>query len=128
MVRGFPCRQFGELLLADTSSIYEPADAKCQESHDNKQSTDAESRHIRRRHLRYNLAEKDEVAKEMRMDLKDWKVTINQIADEIKQEPPKSRKHKVLLAWRVKLEKEPTSLQPSQIDEIVREVQKRISR
>ncbi len=62
------------------------------------------------------------------MNLKEWEETINQIVEEIKQEPPKSRKHKVLMAWRVKLEKEPISLQPFQIDEIVREVRKRISR
>lgn len=62
------------------------------------------------------------------MDLKEWEKTINQIFDEIKQESPASRKHKILNAWRIKLEKEPTSLQPFQIDEIVREVQKRISR
>jgi hypothetical protein len=62
------------------------------------------------------------------MKLDDWAGTINQIIDEIKKEPPSSRKHKVLMEWRVKLEREPTSLQPYQIDEIVREVQKRISR
>jgi hypothetical protein len=62
------------------------------------------------------------------MDLKNWEATINQIVDEIEQEPPKTRKHKLLIAWRVKLEKESFSLQPFQIDEIVREVQKRISR
>jgi hypothetical protein len=62
------------------------------------------------------------------MDLKDWELTINQIVDEIKQDPSKSRKHKLLIAWRVKLEKQPFSLKPFQIDEIVREVQKRISR
>jgi hypothetical protein len=62
------------------------------------------------------------------MDLKNWEVTINQIVDEIKQEPPKSRNHKLLIAWRIKLEDKPFSLQPFQIDEIVREVQKRISR
>ena len=68
------------------------------------------------------------IAKEMRMNLDEWEATINQIVDEIKKEPPSSRKHKVLLTWRVKLEKDPTSLQPFQIDEIVREVQKRIGR
>ncbi len=62
------------------------------------------------------------------MDLKGWEATINQIVEEIKHESPKSRKHKLLIAWRFKLEKEPYSLQPFQIDEIVREVQKRISR
>jgi hypothetical protein len=67
------------------------------------------------------------VAKEMPMNLNEWEATINQIVDEIKQEPPKSRKHKVLMAWRIKLEKEPISLQPFQIDEIPREVRRRIS-
>jgi hypothetical protein len=68
------------------------------------------------------------LAKEMQMDLKDWEETIIQIVEEIKQEPPKSRKHKLLIAWRFKLEKEPFSLQPFQIDEIVREVQQRTTR
>ena len=62
------------------------------------------------------------------MNLKDWEVTIKQIVDEIVQEPTKRRRDKVLIAWRVRLEKEPTSLQPFQIDEIVREVRKRLSR
>jgi hypothetical protein len=61
------------------------------------------------------------------MDLKDWEVTINQIVDEINQKPTRG-KHKVLMAWRVKLEKEPMSLPPFQIDELVREVRKRINR
>ena len=34
---------------------------------------------------------------------------------------------KVLMKWRAKLEKEPTLLQPFQIDEIVREVRQRLS-
>ena len=67
------------------------------------------------------------VAKEVQMDLKDWEETINQIVEEIKQEPPKCGKHKILNSWRIKLEKVPTSLLPFQIDEIVREVHKRIS-
>jgi len=33
----------------------------------------------------------------------------------------------VLMAWRAQLEKEPTLLQAFQIDEIVREVQRRLS-
>jgi hypothetical protein len=69
-----------------------------------------------------------DMAKEVRMNLKEWEITINQIVAEIEHEPTRSRNHKVLIAWRVKLEKEPVSLQPFQIDEIVREVWKRISR
>jgi hypothetical protein len=61
------------------------------------------------------------------MDLKKWESTINQIVDEIKLGSPNSRKHKLLIAWRIKLEQAPTSLQPFQIDEIMREVQNRIS-
>ena len=38
------------------------------------------------------------------------------------------RTDKILLAWRVKLEKEPTLLQPFQIDEIIREVRQRLSK
>jgi hypothetical protein len=68
------------------------------------------------------------IAKEMHMDLKKWESTIDQIVEEIKQQPQKSSKNKILIAWRVKLEKEPFSLQPFQIDEIVREVQQRTSR
>jgi hypothetical protein len=83
---------------------------------------------ISRRHLLYTQAEVADIAKEMRMNLKDWDATIKQIMAEIDQEPSKSRKHKVLFAWRVRLEEEPTSLQPFQIDEIVREVRKRLGR
>jgi hypothetical protein len=60
------------------------------------------------------------------MDLEPWEATINQIVEEVKRQPPNSRLHKLLLVWRSKLEKPPTSLQPFQIDEIVREVQNRI--
>ena len=77
--------------------------------------------------MRYTLAEKGDIAKKMLMNLKDWEATINQIVVEIKQEPPNSRKHKVLMAWRFKLENEPIFLQPFQMDEIMREVQKKIS-
>ena len=61
------------------------------------------------------------------MNLKDWEVTIGQIADEASQEPRESGKQKILIAWRTKLEKEPTSLQPFQIDQIVWEVRKRLA-
>ena len=58
------------------------------------------------------------------MNLQSWDATINRIAAEAIQE---GGKDKVLIAWRGKLEEEPTSLPPFQIDEIVREVRKRIS-
>jgi hypothetical protein len=59
------------------------------------------------------------------MKLKKWEATIQQISDESNCQPTESGRQKVLTAWRAKLEKEPTSLQPFQIDEIVREVRKK---
>ena len=60
------------------------------------------------------------------MNLKAWEATIQQIVAESNQEPKESSKHRILTAWRAKLEKEPTSLLPFQIDEIVREVRARL--
>lgn len=60
------------------------------------------------------------------MNLKDWEATIVQILEEATREPPQTRKHSVLLAWRRKLEVPPTSLQPYQIDELIREVRRRL--
>ena len=59
------------------------------------------------------------------MRLQEWEVTIQKIIDECNHE--QTRVDTVLLAWRAKLEKEPTLLRPFQIDEIVREVQQRLS-
>jgi hypothetical protein len=59
------------------------------------------------------------------MRLQEWEVTIQKIMDECNHE--QTRVGTVLKAWRVKLEKEPTLLLPFQIDEIVREVQQRLS-
>ncbi len=59
------------------------------------------------------------------MRLQEWEVTIQKIIDECNHE--QTRVDKVLMAWRAKLEKEPTLLRPFQIDVIVREVQQRLS-
>ncbi len=59
------------------------------------------------------------------MRLEEWEVTIQEIIDECNRE--QKRTDKVLLEWRVKLEKEPTLLKPFQIDEIVRAVRRRLS-
>ncbi len=59
------------------------------------------------------------------MRLHKWEVTIQEIVDECNHEEKNS--DKVLTEWRAKLEKEPTLLQPFQIDEIVREVRQRLS-
>jgi DNA primase len=60
------------------------------------------------------------------MNLKAWEATIQQIVAESNQEPKEFAKHRILTAWRAKLEKESTSLLPFQIDQIVREVRKRL--
>ena len=58
------------------------------------------------------------------MRLKDWKATIQEIVDECNHD--QNGAGKVLIAWRVKLEQEPISLKPFQIDQIVREVRQRL--
>ena len=59
------------------------------------------------------------------MRLQEWEVTIQEIVDECNRNETSS--DRVLMEWRVKLEKEPTLLKPFQIDEIVRAVRRRLS-
>ncbi len=59
------------------------------------------------------------------MRLQEWEVTIQEIIDECHEE--QEGEDRTLMKWRAKLEKEPTLLQPFQIDEIVREVRQRLS-
>ena len=59
------------------------------------------------------------------MRLQEWEVTIQEIVDECNHE--QTRVDTVLTAWRAKLEKEPTLLQPFQIDKIMRVVRQRLS-
>ncbi len=54
------------------------------------------------------------------MRLEEWEVTIQKIVDECNHDEKGS--DGIFMAWRAKLEKEPTLLQPFQIDEIVRAV------
>jgi hypothetical protein len=58
------------------------------------------------------------------MRLQDWEATIQEIVDECSHDQMAASK--VLTAWRVKLEQEPTSLKPFQIDQIVRDVRQRL--
>ncbi len=60
------------------------------------------------------------------MRLQEWEVTIQKIIDDCNHE--QTRVHTVLMAWRAKLEKEPTLLKAFQIDEIVRTVRQRLSK
>lgn len=59
------------------------------------------------------------------MRLQEWEVTIQNIIVECNHQ--QTREDAVLKVWRAKLEKEPTLLQPFQIDEIVREVRRRLT-
>ena len=59
------------------------------------------------------------------MRLEEWEVTIQKIIDECNHDEKGS--DRIFVAWRAKLEKEPTLLQPFQIDEIVRAVRRRLS-
>jgi hypothetical protein len=59
------------------------------------------------------------------MRLEEWEATILKIIDDCNNE--KGRPDGVLMEWRAKLEKEPTLLKPFQIDEIVRDVRRRLS-
>ena len=59
------------------------------------------------------------------MRLQEWEVTIQEIIDECNHE--QEGEDRILMKWRAKLEKEPTLLQPFQIDEITREVRRRLS-
>jgi hypothetical protein len=68
---------------------------------------------------RYRINE----ASPMRFD--EWEVTIQKIIDECKQE--QKTPDTVLAKWRATLAKEPNLLQSFQIDQIVREVRRRLS-
>ncbi len=59
------------------------------------------------------------------MRLEEWEVTIQNIIDECNHDEKGS--DRIFMAWRAKLEKEPTLLKPFQIDEIMRAVRGRLS-
>ena len=61
----------------------------------------------------------------MLLRLEDWEVTIQKMIDECNHS--QKRPDGILKEWRVKLEKKPALLKPSQIDEIVRAVRDRLS-
>jgi len=58
------------------------------------------------------------------MRLQEWEGTIQKIVDECGHEQRGA--DTILMAWRAKLEKESPLLQPYQIDEIMREVRRRL--
>ena len=61
------------------------------------------------------------------MRLQDWEATIQEIVDECSHEPENLTRNRTLMKWRAKLEQEPTLLEAYQIDEIIREVRRRLS-
>ena len=58
------------------------------------------------------------------MRLEEWEVTMQTMVDECNHE--QQRSDRILMAWRVKLEKEPTLLRPFEIDQIVRAVRSKL--
>ncbi len=65
-----------------------------------------------------------EIEKEKPMRLQEWELTIQEMVDECNHE--EKRSDGILTKWRAKLEKEPSLLQPFQIDQIIREVRRRL--
>ena len=61
------------------------------------------------------------------MDFKKWEVTIQKMIDESNLETKEPGKNRVLMEWRATLTQTPHLLQPFQIDEIVREVRRRLT-
>ena len=61
------------------------------------------------------------------MNLKAWEPTIQQIVADSNLQPKEADQQRIFSAWRAKLEKEPISLLPFQIDQIVREVRKQLA-
>ncbi len=59
------------------------------------------------------------------MRLQEWEGTIQEIVAEYRHE--QKAPDRILAAWRAKLGQEPTRLQPQQIDEIIREVRRRLT-
>jgi hypothetical protein len=60
------------------------------------------------------------------MNAKEWEQTVQSIVDDSNLQTKEAGKHRVLTEWRSKLEREPQLLSPHKIDEIVREVRRRL--
>ena len=61
------------------------------------------------------------------MRLQDWEATIQKIVNECLQVQREGGENHILIKWRAKLKEEPTLLEPFQIDEIIREVRRRLN-
>ena len=60
------------------------------------------------------------------MRLEEWKLTIQQITDECGHGQGRGDENRILTKWRAKLEEEPSLMRPFQIDQIIREVRRRL--
>jgi len=60
------------------------------------------------------------------MKTSEWEQIVQSIVDESNNQPKEAAKNRILIEWRAKLEREPTLLSPHKIDEIVREVRRRL--
>ncbi len=60
------------------------------------------------------------------MTVEEKETIIKTIIDESNHEPNESGKHRLIVKWRANLEKQPPHLPLHQIDEIVREVRRRL--
>jgi hypothetical protein len=61
------------------------------------------------------------------MNLQKWEVTIQQMIEASNRESKEPGKNRILMEWRAALTKAPHNLQTYQIDEIVREVRRRLT-
>ncbi len=61
------------------------------------------------------------------MNFQKWEVTIQQMIEASNREAKEPGKNRILTEWRAALTKTPHNLQPFQIDEIVREVRRRLT-
>ena len=68
-----------------------------------------------------------DIRRELLLRLMDSEQVIQKIVDEANREPKESGKQVVLIGWRSKLEQEPASLLPHEIDKIVGEVRRRLA-
>jgi hypothetical protein len=73
------------------------------------------------------LATDTENSEEQSMDFKKCEAVIQQMIEESNLETKEPGKNRVLAEWRATLTKTPHLLQPFQIDEIVREVRRRLT-
>jgi hypothetical protein len=66
-----------------------------------------------------------DTGRENPMRLQDWETTIQEIVDACNQDHTERGGNRILMTWRAKLSEERT-LQPQQIDEIIREARRRL--